>query len=445
MLNPVMRAYAADEAAAGVGKKSYGKNTGAEYRTALRLIKQEKFREALPHLESALEKAPGNVPVKGDYLLCLVWTGSYKQAADFYLRHENDLKNLSYVGRDAAKAFYETGDYDRARHLYEQSLLREPSDGEALKGLVYSLCHLEDYTGARQAFEQRALAGSFVPAQLSALEMYIHQQEGNHKQAYLLSMQLLLTEENESRIKDLQDSKRQAAAALSHEEMDGLLREQQAIPPLHDMIAMDSGRYEIVMNRRPSEKDELPPGVLLEMARGYFKAARDDEALSLYQLVIKERPDSCLAHIGMVYPLSNKRQFEEAAQEVRIAKKNGCFYNETLFAEAFLHEKQGDFLKAAGIYDGLLRKNPQNSTARKLKMRSFADLGATSYAYERSRGKALPMHSFSPILRETWRWTGCAGRRHRRPFPCWRSNCAMTPQTSGRAVTISWRCAKKTG
>mgnify|MGYP002475934733 CR=1 FL=1 len=167
------------------------------------------------------------------------------------------------------------------------------------------------------------------------------------------------------------------------------MRAQQANPLLHDMIAMDSGRYEVVMHRRPSEKDALPPGVLLEMARGYFKAARDDEALSLYRLVIKGRPDSCLAHIGMVYPLSNKRQFEEAAQEVRIAKKNGCFYNETLFAEAFLHEKQGDFLKAAGIYDGLLRKNPQNSTARKLKMRSFADLGATSYAYERSRGEDL--------------------------------------------------------
>ena len=246
------------------------KKINTEYAAALRLIQREKYREALPYLESALEKAPGSVRVKGDYLLCLVWTGSYKQAADLYLRHEKDLKNVSYVRRNAAKAFYEIGDYDRARRLYEQSLLREPSDGEALKGLIYSLCHLGDFTGARQALEEHARAASFTPAHLSALEMYIHQQEGNHKHVYLLSMQLLLTEENESRIKDLQDSKRQAAAYLSPEEMDGLLREQQANPPLHDMIAIDRGRYEVVIHPRPSKKDAVPPGVLRGDGQGLF-------------------------------------------------------------------------------------------------------------------------------------------------------------------------------
>ena len=152
-----------------------------------------------PHLEFALEKAPGNVRVKGDYLLCLVWTGCYKQAADFYHRHERDLKNVRYVGRDAAKAFYEIGDYDRARRLYEQSLLREPSDGEALKGLVYSLCSLGDFPGAHQAIGERARAGSFPPQYLLTLKLHAYQQEGNHKHAYLLSMQLLLTEQDESR------------------------------------------------------------------------------------------------------------------------------------------------------------------------------------------------------------------------------------------------------
>ena len=80
--------------------------SSAEYKVIVKLFEEGRYRDALPLLETAMEKMPQNLLLKADYLLCLVWRNAFAKAFEFYLRHEQELKFISYVPRNSAKAFY---------------------------------------------------------------------------------------------------------------------------------------------------------------------------------------------------------------------------------------------------------------------------------------------------------------------------------------------------
>lgn len=371
----------------------------SDYSLAVRLIKDEKYREAIPILERALEKYPENNFIKADYLLCLVWTGLHKKAVDYYSIYKERLKSVKYVHRNIAKAFYELGDYVEAEGLYERAILNDQSDGEALKGLIYSLCRLGNYSQAHQNLEEYGQKGILSPKLLTLLKAHIFQKEENYKQAYILYLKSVLTEKKEHALKELQDKRREVFLFLTEDEVSSMQKEHKDDYLIYNIISIDRGKYEDLLRVEHFVIEELPFGFLLELAWGHFKAQRDDEAIEIYQFIIKKWPHSCLARINLVYPLCSKGSLEKGRDFLEWVFRRDCFLINALFAKAFLHEKRKDFLKAIEVYNEILARKPQNISALKLKMRNIADLGATSHAYEISQQKNIKDEQFISALK----------------------------------------------
>lgn len=370
-----------------------------EYNSAVGFIRQGKYREAIPFLEKAFKKYPENDFIKADYLLCLVWSGLYKKAVDFYLMHEERLKPIKYIHRNIAKAFYEQGNYVKAKELYEHAILNDPSDGEALKGLIYSLCQLGNYSQAHQYIEDYRQKGILSQKLLTSQKAHIFQKEGNYKNAYILYTKSVLAENNELTLKELQDKRREVFPFIAEDEISAMKKEHADDYLLGDIISIDSGKYEDLLSADHFVMDELPFGFLQELAWGYFKAQRDDEAIEIYHFIIRKWPHSCTARINLVYPLCRKDRFKEGRDLLEWVFQRSCFLIDSLFAKAFMYEKKRGFLKAIEVYDEILAITPSNLSALKLKIRNVADLGATSHAHHSAQQKDIQDEQFISYLK----------------------------------------------
>ena len=124
------------------------------YNQGLKLLKAGNNLQALPLLQKATTLLPNNRHVMADYVTALVWAGKYQQAVGYYRSHEPSLREVGYLHKNIAKAFYELRDFAQARKLYAKGWEADPRDEEAFKGLVYSCCRLEDFVGATRAWEK---------------------------------------------------------------------------------------------------------------------------------------------------------------------------------------------------------------------------------------------------------------------------------------------------
>ena len=335
-----------------------------------------------------------NTLIKADLVLCLIWTGSYQKATEYYAKYEKELNRVEYIPRNIAKAFYEMGMYSKAELLYDQALLNDQSDGEALKGLVYSLCQKENYTHAKQIIERYSIQSIIAHDIINSLNAYVLQKEGKYMQAYILFMKLNLTEEKEYTVKELQDKRKEIFSHLTKEEI-GLLEEEYRKNSIFSgIIAMDRGQYGFLSSTDTGSLDECSYGLLLELAWDHFKAQRDEKAIEVYRFIMNTWPSSCLARIGSVYPLSRKGMLEESQKLLTWAYEHDCFLIDALFSEAFMYEKKRDFLKAIEVYDRILEKKPHHTAALKLKIRNIADLGMISSAYQLAQQEGIKDERF---------------------------------------------------
>ena len=354
----------------------------AQYQSAIYLLKKGQYHEAIPLLEKARQKFPANIFLKADYLLCLIWTGSYEKASLFYLENEKELSRVNYVPKHIARAFFETAQYPRAKRLYEQALIENPSDVEALKGLIFSSCRMGEYPQAHAFIEKYFEQKMIPPDTASFLYAYTFQQEGKNPEAYTLYAQLFLAVYDEGLLKEIQDQRKEVASSLTPEEVHALIQRSQEDFLFPKLLLMDQGRYKKALEDLPSDLQLLPFSFLLEAGWAFFKVKRYDEAIKIYQLILEKMPSSCLARIGLVYPLGATGKLPEGYEVLANVFQEKCFGVDALFAKAFLLEKERKLLEAMEVYDAILKMRPQNIEALKLRILNIAALGATSPAQQ---------------------------------------------------------------
>jgi tetratricopeptide (TPR) repeat protein len=356
----------------------------SEYIAAISLLKKGQYHEAIPLLQKALQKSPANIFLKADYLLCLVWTGSYEKASLFYLQNEKELAGVNYVPKHVARVFFETAQYTKAKRLYEEALRTNPSDVEALKGLIFSSCRLREYDQAHALIENHSKQKMIPPDTASFLYAYTLQQEGKNPEAYALYAQLFLAVYDEGLLKEIQDRRKEITSSLTVEQVQTLAQKYREDFLLTKLLLMDQGRYKKALEDLPAELQLLPFGFQLEVAWTFFKVKRYDEAIRVYQFILGKMPSSCLARIGLTYPLGAAGKIPEGHGILAKVFQEKCFETDALFAKAFLLEKERRLLEAMEVYDAILKMRPQNIEALKLRILNVATLGATSPAQQES-------------------------------------------------------------
>lgn len=343
------------------------------------MIRQERFEEALPLLAQARREQPDNVFVVADQVCCLAWTGRHQQAIETYEQNVLALAGVAYAEKAAAQAYYRLGRFDQARALYEKLRLASPGDAESFKGVVYTLAAAGDRAAARRHISLARTRGIFPAAVLDLLEADMLRQDGREVDAYIAYIRTLESARSEKVLREAQNSRREIAGLLSNQDFQDLARRFPSGSPVWIVSRVDAAKYSD-LPARDALPEHVPHGLLLELGWGYFKAGRHAEALEVIDEILAAQPEAVLARIVRTYPLAGQGEFAAARQSLREAETRGAFPLKVLFAEAFVQEQQRDFLAALNTYENILRRVPRSATARQLRLRCLADLGAPSLA-----------------------------------------------------------------
>ncbi|MBU3947336.1 MAG: tetratricopeptide repeat protein [Proteobacteria bacterium] len=370
----------------------------SDYKRAISFIRQENYAEALPYLKSALEKDPGNIYIKADYTVCLVWTGNKQEAVEFYQKQRKDLQKLPYVSKAVSRAFFDLGRYEDARQLYETLYSANHGDNEAFKGLLYCLLQTGNYADARHLINEAQIEKTISPNVINLLNADLLEKEQDYTNAYTGYLEYLQMESNEVLLKEAQDKRKAAFSFLSSDDINILQNQYRDKFPFNLILDMDSGHINHLPQIIQFDMETLSPGILLELAWSYFKAGNYDNALRIYNFIIAKWPDSCLAPIGFAYPLSMKNEFQAAHQLIENVLIKGCFTVDALFSKAFIYEKQRDFLAAIDVYEKILALRPKAVAAQKLRLMALSDLGSPSLAYDDAILSKIPEQAFIRTL-----------------------------------------------
>lgn len=349
------------------------------YQRALPLIKEGKYGEALPLLERALEETPQDLFLKGDYLLCLTWTGAYEKAVKFYLKNEKELFKLKYLPKHIARAFLETGDFPRAKKLYEEAHTVDPADQEVFKGLIISLHRLREFSLAHDLLKKKEKSFPELASFLKALTL---EKEEKKRAAYALYAQLTLKVREEKLLKEIQERRQEVYSSLNREDFSTLLQEFAPHNLLTALLFMDGQQYQKALKDLPPDYLNFPWGFLIELGWAFFKEKRYAEAINVWQLARARYPQTCWPRLLLVYPWAMTGKVAEGHKVIDEIIASQCFLIDALFAKAFLYEQSRDYLAALRVYEEILQLHPQNISAQKLRIYNLAELGATSLAYQ---------------------------------------------------------------
>jgi len=295
-----------------------------DYDQALQHIRAGQNQEALPLLRRALAVLQDNVHLKADYLVCLVWTGAYRQAVDYYRRHETELQQVRYVSRNIAKAFYEERKFAQARTLYARALTYDPSDAEAFKGLIYSCCRLRDFLSAYQTWEESRRRGLIPAETVNYMGVFLLARLGASYQAEQLATsqgvkdpELLATITGD-----------QAVERLQWEEVDlaiQILETQLARNPDNYRARSD---YIVALRQKERMAEVLEQYAILEgagkptpywatraLADAYLYLKKPEQAVIFYKITLKKDPGEPLKSlVGLYNCYVELRQWDQAAK-----------------------------------------------------------------------------------------------------------------------------------
>ncbi|MGC8809584.1 MAG: tetratricopeptide repeat protein, partial [bacterium] len=358
----------------------------SSYQKAIPLIKAGQYRQALPLLEKGLKETPQDLFLKGDYLLCLIWTEDYEKAVHFYNQNEKELLKLKYIPKNIARAFLELKDYARAKVLYEKAWEIDPTDQEALKGLIFSLHHLGNHALAYSFLEK---SGKYLPDLTAFLKALTLEKEGKKSQAYKSYALLTLKIEEESFLKEIQERRQELASSLPKEDLKLLFEEFASQILLPQLLLIDTKNYRAALINLPADYTPLPLGFLIELGWAFFKEKRYEESVNIFKLTTNKYPAACLPQILIVYPLAMMGKINHGHQILDALKEKNCFLIDALFARGFLYEQERDYLAALRTYEEILKLCPRNIQAQKLRIYNLAELGATSLAEQELIDKGI--------------------------------------------------------
>lgn len=108
---------------------------------ALQLVRGGENAKAAELLAPYAKQPLANVPLTGDYLVFLIWSGNNLQATKEFENLPASFPKSSYLLRNVAKAYYDQNNFAPAAALYADALKVTSGDEEAQKGHVLSLFH----------------------------------------------------------------------------------------------------------------------------------------------------------------------------------------------------------------------------------------------------------------------------------------------------------------
>lgn len=368
----------------------------AAYEEALMLISKAQYEQALVKLSFFISDPLKYPKPVSDYIVLLVWTNRFDEAIKSYESLPEGFSKSGYLQRNTAKAYYEKQGLKSAAELYESVLIMTPDDTEALKGLALSLAGLGEYEKAAMQLsiliekkpadtETRVLygnilfkAGQYTKAiasfrSASAINGSDAEKIFRHRDALLLSLS--------------EEKKNNLAVQLSiaaHSDKNAAADHIVLLALKGSHSSAVSEFENLGLNRMQSPFD-----MLNWTAWAYFKTSSLKRAKELYTHVLAAHPANRQALIGLSYCMSAENKSDKALEMLKALNKTYPDDIEIMYANAYAFEQSGEFIKAVNEYDKMIAINPDNKTAKKLRVSALADVGATSLALEEVK-KTLP-------------------------------------------------------
>lgn len=289
------------------------------------LMKQGRTVEASTLLHTALEGNPKDRCLTAQYLAALVQLGAYDKAKQLYLQNRDMAEGMRSVSRDVAAALFHTGDYRGARRLYEDAFEFDNSDAEALKGIIFASCKLDEYATAEKYWQIGSSQGNIPGYILAELKVYLLHRMGTPFMALESAQQAGIKD------KDRMGTLAADAAAkrVKWDEFDTAIRileEELRLQPdnvkaKHEYIVALSKKYrmkEVLEHYSSSEKMDAPaPYTVTEaVADAYSYLKQPKEAEKFYKIRLEQNPVAPFRpHLGLFTTYTTLREWAKAEQE----------------------------------------------------------------------------------------------------------------------------------
>ena len=296
-----------------------------DYREALERIREGRNGEALPLLEKALQALPGDRHLQADYALCLVWTGVYQKAVEFYAPRGTELRQIRYLPRHMAKAYYELREYPKALELYRLGLSYDRADEEAFKGVVYTQMRLGDGAGAYASWLEAKKTGQLPAPALDAVKTSLLEQYGASLEALAVAREGSAGRPDQLRSLELD----RAVTKLRWGLVDEAIAEIEAVLLKDPGNLRARGDYISALRQKDRMQDALrqfdiyrqsgepvPWWVNQAVADAHLYLHRPEEAEIYYRKVLEAEPESFTATMGLYYVYTDLRQWEKAEQTI---------------------------------------------------------------------------------------------------------------------------------
>lgn len=380
----------------------------ARYPDVIQKVKQltEKGnnREALELLSPFISE-PAKYPVAvSDYISILVWESRFSEAITLYEGLPHSFLKRPYLSRNAAKAYYEMKEFQKAFFIYKDLLEQIPLDEEVHKGVVYSLMQSGDYDSADD-YLRKFLMTSSDPLSLYLIKIQILMYQKKYNE--ILSVYRVLLDRNDIDKEYIYKLREDMMADLSAEmrgEMINALSssveagEKEALPD-YILANIISRKYEpaIKVFESPDTKsDEFTDNMMSWIAWAYFKTGNIVKAKKIYQQILTAVPGYARANVGLSYCLAEEGQAGKAHEILDRLQSAQPQNTEIMYARAFVYEKSQRFWPAIREYENILKISRNNPTAGRLMFKALSDLGASSQVLEEVDNKML----HEPVLRE---------------------------------------------
>ena len=151
----------------GASSSSSG-STYSDYQTAVRLIKHQRYADAIPHLESALADKPHDADILNYLGFTKRMTGDYPSSLDFYKRALAENPNHKGVHEYLGELYLQMNDQPSAQKELDTLASLCPSGCDERDALTKALADYKPSPGAAAntttAAPQQATAASAAPA-----------------------------------------------------------------------------------------------------------------------------------------------------------------------------------------------------------------------------------------------------------------------------------------
>ena len=354
------------------------------------LVEAGKHREALAVLSPFVSEPMEHPTISSDYLVILFWDGQFEKAIAMYETLPPSFPRRAYLLRNMARAYYEKKRFLKALSLYRAAVKHAPTDEEARKGVVLSLIQTGDLDQACHDLEElMERAPNSSPLALIRARLLMWQ--GEYLEA--LAVYRLLSKRKDVETEKIFKARDDLIASFPAEERKAMLDALDVAAQQGDEQATLDYILVLTLNKDYKsatasfetariDLERYPDHLVCWIAWAYFKTGKTRKAKLYYQTILAARPHYVRARIGLAYCLSregeDKKSIKILDQLLLVEPQN----LEIGFARAFVHERARRFWSAIGEYDRILEISPENSVARKLRLRAFSDMGARSYALE---------------------------------------------------------------